>query len=199
MDIRGEKVRFTPSEAHWAQSASTRFGAIPDLAQRIQDARVAFARQWLSPDELPAPIVDIRQDITTRLVNDCVLGRLQEVTIFHTAGAQGQEQPVIEVGMNREEKERLLDLAIGDYEIARRQIDTPEVVEVEDQQILDDAALFFATSDVMEPDQAVALGDMLRDPEMRAVFGPQREDAIREASVLGPIVTALEADLVQPN
>jgi len=136
-----------------------------------------------------------KKDLAARLAHDRALARLQKVILLHTVDASGHEQHVIAVDMRREEKEIPLRSARGDYRTAQRQIDN----ELGDQQIADNTAFNFATSDVIESDEAVALGDLLHDPETTGLYGPQREDAMRELNTLGPIVTALEADLTQPN
>ena len=53
MEIHGERVLLTCSEAVWMQGIGISFHKLPELAQKILDARIIFASQYLSPDDLP--------------------------------------------------------------------------------------------------------------------------------------------------
>lgn len=192
MDIRGNTISFKPNEAQWAQDAATRHRATHQLAQRIQDARVELVRQWLNPDKIPPTIEAAKRDVMTRVSHALALNHLVEIELGHVE----QEQPVVDVELTQEEKIRLLHLAIVDHGMARDQLDVPEICEIEDRQIWDNVAMLVATSNIMEPHEAVALGDMLRDPEvMDDYYAMQHEIATREAAILGPMIAALEINI----
>lgn len=50
MEIHGERTLLTASEADWLHYRS--FRGMPGLAQKILDARLAFAAQHMAPEEM---------------------------------------------------------------------------------------------------------------------------------------------------
>lgn len=196
MDIKGTEIKFTPSEAHWAQSTSVLLKYMPGLVQRIQDARVARLSQWLDGDKLPPPVARPSQGAITIARYLSALNGLLEVELKHSIDERGQEQPVVAVQVSRDEKQGLLWAAEIDYELAQEELTIPEIVEIEDQAIRDDFAMGAATSNFMKPDQAVALGDILRDPEQLADhYAMQRNAAEKNVALLGPMILRLALDL----
>ncbi len=195
MDIRGNKVTFTPTEARWAQDASMRFKSMPVLAQKILDSRKEFAGPWLEAHEEVPPVSVALQDIIARLALNDFSNTLHDIALRH-ATENAQEQDVISVDMTQDEKKHLLHLARVDNEIAREQLEIPELIEIEDRIIIDDFVMFAATSDDIEPDQAVHLADMVNDPEHVAQHKAyQDEEAMQNLQATTPIIAALEADV----
>jgi hypothetical protein len=200
MDIKGEKVSLTPSEAHWAQHASmrSRAMAMPEVAQRMLDARVAFAHPWLTSLEIPPITITIKEmkDVMARIALSHAMDTLHETTLQHATDEVGEEQHVITIPMSKPEKERLLQLAQISYEVAEQQLESPEIIALENSVIIDHFAMVAATSDIMEPDEALELVDWLHDPEVTADHEAyQQEEATREVRILTPIIAALERDL----
>lgn len=196
MNITGNTIQFTHSEAQWAQDAATRQRRTHQLAQKIQDARIGIVRQWLDPDKIPPTISAAKSDLMTRVSHALALNHLVAIELVHGVDETGEEQPAITVEVTEDEKLRLFHLAIVDHTIARDQLDTPEIGEVEDREVWDNIAMLAATSTIMDPYEAVALGDMLRDPEVISdYYAMQNETATREAAILGPMIAALEINM----
>jgi hypothetical protein len=190
MRITGEIVQLTPGEAHWAQGNAFYFDGFIPLAQRIQDARVARVRGWLG--NAPCSIRDAKASVHNRIQHVMALDRLLLVEKAH----EHDTTSPIAVEVRDREKQALLTVARIDYDLAREQIEQPQLREIEDQHIWDDFAMLAATTDVMPADQAVALADMLRDPDAIADFyAIQRTEAITSMAMLGPFIATLEVHL----
>lgn len=196
MDIKGNHVQFTPSEAHWAQITSERSGFMPELAQRIQEARVARISKQVGINNLPPPAATTKHDAIARIRRLATLNDLLKTELQDTVDENGKETPIVDVQLSREEKLGLLISASVDYEVARDQIVIPEVAEVEDQASWDDFALIDAILDAVDPEEAIVVGDTFRDPGMRADhYNRQREEARKKVAILWPIISALVVDL----
>jgi hypothetical protein len=199
MDIENGKVLFTPSEAKWAQEAGMLGKVMLGLSQKLLDARVAYARPWLRPDQIPtADILTARNNFWVRMALNDQMGDVHKVTLEHATGERGQELSVIPVVLDEPEKRGLLRLAKIHNDIARGRVETPELQAFEDGLLQDDFAASVATSDIVEPERAVLLGDMLRDPAEIATYEQdQQEEALHTMSITGQVITALEVDLTR--
>ncbi len=194
MEIDGSKVSFTPAEARWAQAATMRFNSSPDLSQRILDAEIKAFDQWLP--ELHVPNVsDAARNIIARLALGEVGDELEIAAEKYEVSPLNNPH-VVSLKLTEHDKAELLRLAQVDYEVAQERIETPEMVAIEDAEMREDAAFFIAMSDTMEPDQAVILGDMVRDSELVDKYEAELlEEANQTKKLVAPIVSMLKREL----
>lgn len=156
MEVRGNKLSFTPHEARWAQHATLR--VMPGMSQRIFDAQCQK----------------------------------------HTAGeeADGERRINIVVEANLEEKLNLLLLAQNAHAIAKDEVELPQLNAIETEAHARDFSTFAATSDFMDADQAVALADLLDDPEFTEGFENYNyQQHLEKLRLTASVVKALEAHL----
>ena len=191
MEVDGSKVSFTPAEARWAQAATMRFNSAPDLSQRILDAELKFFGQWLPEMNVPN-VSDVPRNILARLALGEVGDEL-EIAAKKCDVSLPVNPHVIKIELTKHDKAELLRLAQVDYEIAHERIETPEMVALEDAEMREDAAFFIAMSDTMEPDQAVILGDMVRDSELVDEYEAELlEEANQTKKIVAPIISMLK-------
>lgn len=196
MEINGSQILFTPSEAHWAQQA-THLQRMPELAQRIQDARLAHAKPWITTATMPCTVYEAHTDSRQRTFHLLALQHLLDVGRQHAIGEDGSELPVVSFVASTIDKRRLFLLAQNDYEAACDEVDLPKINQLEDQDIIDAFAAAAATNDILPLEEAAALLNLMRDPEQLAWnIARKHEDASQQVALLGPIVTALAIDLV---
>jgi hypothetical protein len=192
----GENVSFTPSEAQWTTDTGMEFNAMPGLAQKLLDARLAFAAAWWQPREALPDVRSAAADLMGRAAISRVSYDLHEATLLHATDEAGQEQHVITIQMSAAEKRRLHRLATIGHEVARETLELPQLNAVENGMVLDDFASFIATSDLMSPEQATAIGDYIRDPDAAALREQEEQAcAVRESAITAGIISALEADI----
>ncbi len=206
MDIRGEQVGFTPTEAQLVQSESLRFRRAPWLALRILQARHAFAAQWFDTSTLPKPeaVAQMPPGVEALAQVLHTNNALEPVEREHAVDPNGNERPEITATFTPQEKLTLLQLALTTHRVTREIMleneEIPEIVEMEDEVILDNAASFFATSDLLPADQAVALSDLLHDPELIAAHKAQQdEENAQTIATTADIILALVTDFRSHN
>ncbi len=196
MEIKGSNILFTPSEAHWAQQA-TNLRRMPELAQRIQDARMAHAHPWIAEAARPCTVFEARSSAEQRVSHLLALHHLLEVGRQHATDEAGNEQPVVSFAASTTDKRRLFLLAQDDYEAACDEVDLPEINQLEDQAIIDTLAATAATSDILPAEETMALINLMRDPEQIAWnVARKHDDATQQIALLGPMISTLTIDLV---
>lgn len=200
MDVKGNKINLTLSEIRWAQHAATRTlrsPEVPGLAQKLIDAHVAFLGAEQTPWEVP--LVEVQRavgDLTARMLLQTQLRALHQAAPPGGTDETGQERPLIVVEMDATEKRTLLKLAHIDKQVATEYLHGSEEDAAVTQDFQDDVAMHAATSDYMDPQQAVIFGDTVRDPEFAAMSDAYDQGQYHhQLAVTAAVITALEADL----
>ncbi len=206
MDIRGEQLGFTPTEAQWAQDTALLFRRAPGIAQKVLRARHAFAAQWLDTSTLPTPEAVTQTPLGVEALTNVLRTNdaLKKIEREHATDADGNEQTVITVEFTRREKLELFRLAMRDQqniqEGEQEAQEIPEVREAERNAILDDAAFaaILMPDKIMSAEEAVELGDLLRDPEYIAAHdAAEREEDARILAVTDGIIRVLGEHLLE--
>ena len=198
MDIRGSKVSFTPAEAYWVQDITMPSRAMPDLAQRLLDANLAFISPWFTPpNDYPTDIATAKKSMLAFFALDSLISKAYEVAFQHTPTDEDDTaQDVISVEMSQEEKARLLAIARDYHSLAQQQLNTPEVAEPKDGPGLADLATFVNSDSTIETDHATTFITEFFSPDSVAKYTSYaRATSLRAAAVAPSIIVTLEADL----
>lgn len=195
MDIKGEKVKLTTSEARWIQEPGI-FSKLPGLGNKVLEARIAFAAPHLPADQLPTIRNIAPTDGLARVLLESKLTDVRGVEASLGIDAVTKtERHIIEITMTPQEKQLLLELARIYWDLARQKAKNFSKYREQVGELQDIASVYFITSDAMSPQDALDFCGLARDPEFNEAMGEYEfMKALSIEAVTSGIIHALEAD-----
>ncbi|HSX29922.1 MAG TPA: hypothetical protein VLE73_05190 [Candidatus Saccharimonadales bacterium] len=194
MKVSGGDMLCTGSEAHWMQRIS--FRRMPGLAQKILNARIIFAGQYVSPANLPdVTIEQAARDFESRMVLDSRVQRIRTVEEQYAVGPDGIERHVHEVAVQDIEKRFIHIAAQNTWKRSRDDLLHFDQRFEKEQEIAEAAALFILTSDVVDAETALGVNEHIHDRygPLRAMYVDDAfQETLHELQVTAGIIHALK-------
>jgi hypothetical protein len=202
MEIKGNQVSLTSSEADVLQDmglcgppSQTKMA----ISQKVLDARVALARQYMPEDELPAhPITACKWSIEARLTLEEKMRGIHQLEKMIGADSHDAEHHIIDLTLSTVEKQNIRHNVQITHDGAKDFTTHFAQATEQSAQVVDHLKNFVINdgiADLMEPDQVDALANLLDDHEMQAAYNEYEFNAkLQQLNVTAGILRALDAD-----
>ncbi len=209
MEIRGQNIMLTPSEAAWLQAAfifTSHFNG--DLAQRILDARVAFVSPHVPAGELPTRRA---HDFTNgssyeNIMNGTeLLAESSALSVHETRLAgnpDGSERHVISVTMSREDIAETYRTAKARHTFASTRAGNPDAYGKLGDALQEDALEALELGEPISDDSLNSVVHGMSEPDEAAWQAQCRDYAAEDThdlAITTGILNAIEAAGLAPG